>query len=160
MFQATRFDYIQREKNHHHIRINSNSAIVLLSEIERKYDSDKIISPEVKLEHIMPKNKTQWLSYIIENHGDIQNEDQAKEFRKERINWIGNQTLVNDSKNIKKHSFASKQDIYRNESYKITSDLANENKWSKMEIEKRQKQFEDMLFDIIDLTKFGDAKSQ
>lgn len=138
--------------------VNSNLSRVILEEMERVYDREKFSGPDVSVEHIMPKSTKYWIDYIIKEnkYSDKTGVIEAKAMHAKYCNWLGNQTLISDSKNkkISNKSFEEKKKIYAEEGYKITTQLKNEDKWTEERIIARQNVFVDNLLNILDLSKY------
>ena len=135
---------------------NNNLAMALLEEIERTIDPDKVSSPDVTVEHILPNKTTHWDSYIIENHSDIRNKADIEAMHGKYFNLLGNQTLLRNPKNkrISNREFEFKKDVYKDDGYNITKQLKSVDKWTRKAIESRQKKFSTKLLKLLDLTNF------
>ena len=135
---------------------NSGLSIALLEEIERTIESDKVSSPDVTVDHIMPNSPKHWISYIIANHRDVRNQTDADVMHKKYYDLLGNQTLLRNPKNIRgsNRDFDFKKNIYKNDGHYITKELGSVTKWTKQAIERRQKRFSKILLKILDLSIF------
>ena len=135
---------------------NSNFAKALLEEIERTIDPDKVSSSDVTTEHILPHDTKCWDSYIIENHSDIRNKADVEAMHEKYCNLLGNQTLLHKPKNrrVSNREFDFKKDIYKDDGHHITRGLKSVDKWTKKEIDRRQKKFSKKLLELLDLTRF------
>ena len=136
---------------------NSNFAKALLEEIERSIDPDKVSSSDVTAEHILPHDTKYWDSYIIENHSDIRDKADVEAMHGKYCNLLGNQTLLRKPKNrrVSNREFDFKKDIYKDDGHHITRELKSVNKWTKKEIDRRQKKFSKKLLELLDLTHFA-----
>lgn len=128
----------------------------LCSYILRRLDaelSEGVASYEfsnVTVEHVLPQKpaaKSLWLSWFS-------NANQRKKY----VNRIGNLVLLSAPKNreAKNFDFSEKKNIYfKNKSgvsnFALTTTVLNENNWTPTVIEKRQKKFLEILYDLWQL---------
>ncbi len=133
---------------------NNNLTMALLEEIERDIDPDKVSSPDVTVEHIMPIKTKHWDSYILTNHLDIRSQADVDAMHGRYCNLLGNQTLLRNPKNkrISNRDFNFKKTIYKDDGHHITRELKSVSKWTKNAINNRQKQFSTKLLKLLDLT--------
>ena len=103
-------------------------------EMASRADSEPWLVPNtnsnvINLEHVLPiKPGSAWPQF---------SEDDVKLFR----NRIGNMTLLQASKNsgLQSADFETKKKAYANSPYEITTSIANQDEWTKAQIEDRQK---------------------
>lgn len=146
------------EQNLLELRVSSSKlAIALLEEVEYGYNEERSIST-VSVEHIMPKSRTEWKTYIDENNStDLS----ATEFHDQYFSLLGNQTLLSRKKNTaaSNRPFIDKQkEYYAVETrYQMTKKLANHKEvWNGAAIKRRQAELTKIILEVIDLTRLVD----
>ncbi len=124
----------------------SHIARYYLRKIEEFYRKSKELSPlanpdKVNLEHILP-----------ENPGDLKNDwpefDENK--HKAYLKRIGNLTLISSklNKEAANANFVKKKDVYKDSEIEITKQLVECERWTQVEIERRQDEFANKALQI------------
>lgn len=136
---------------------NSQLAIALLEEIESLYRKTR--SPyNVSIEHIMPKNPSSWIQYIIDKNDGVSNKSEAIEFHRQHYALLGNLTLLpsNINKLISDKSFDKKKLEYaKHKTFKMTEQLSHIPIWNGDAISTRQDILAKDLVSAIDLKKIA-----
>lgn len=134
---------------------NNSLAMALLEEIEKTYDSDKVSRSDVSVEHIMPRNHSQWDMDLKKHHPELKTHDDISAFHSKFFPLLGNQTLLNSPKNIQisNKPFDFKKKIYAKDSHVITNRLKSIDEWTRETIETRQLELSTKLLQILDLAK-------
>lgn len=113
---------------------------------ELKFDVD-----EVQTEHIMPqKLSNDWIEYLKQNSGF--SEDTINAIHKDKINLIGNLTLIRGDWNqgMSNSLFEVKKDYYKNSDFKITDKLLKCSQWKFNQIDERSRILGDTALEIWD----------
>ncbi|MBR1711686.1 MAG: DUF262 domain-containing protein [Clostridia bacterium] len=89
----------------------------------------EVVEPEnTTIEHILPRDSTQWLEHL---------KSIADNAYPEYIHKIGNLTLTKLNSEMSNNSFAEKKKIYEVSNYMITRELSSVDDWNSDEIRKR-----------------------
>jgi len=116
-------------------------VLYILSELDKKYEPDYIfesfqdtpfseLSRNVIIEHIIPKE-------FLNNSSTTESFDKYE--LQEKIDYLGNQCLLEKKINTSNDEDRSLQIRYGDSHFSLTNYLANFNKWGLLEIDKRQK---------------------
>jgi uncharacterized protein with ParB-like and HNH nuclease domain len=120
-------------------------AKFLLLKIEDSIQDDSVKKEYdglITIEHILPQTMTEkyWLKRFTEAE------------KQELVHKIGNLTLLSGRKNstASNFDFLKKKDVYLNKlkkvSFDITKEICDLNEWNKIELEKRQKKYVEILY--------------
>jgi len=96
----------------------------------------------ITIEHILPQTMTE--EYWLKRFTDAE--------KQELVHKIGNLALLSGKKNsaAQNFDFLKKKDVYLNRLKKVSFDITKEicelNEWNKIELEKRQKKYVEILY--------------
>lgn len=110
-------------------------------------------SPDVTIEHIMPKKLTDdWIKNL---KAGKENDQEILEKQSRNLNKLGNLTLLSRELNTaqKNAIFAKKKEYFKNDHYKITQKVAKIRDWSFKEIQNRDEKILKSVLDILDIDK-------
>lgn len=130
------------------VSYRSYYSYLLLVELEKiKHKNEKWICPgrkDITIEHILPQNieGTDWMQEFTSEEAELY------------VNKLGNLTLLgcNGNSKIKNKTFNEKKEFYKKYTdMKITKEVCNYSKWTKNEIQDRQKEMAKDLLNILKL---------
>jgi uncharacterized protein with ParB-like and HNH nuclease domain len=149
------------------IRGNADDEVLRSSIISRKFNSTekrtkyilwKLSEPtgemvfdvnEVQTEHIMPQNpRKEWLAYLKRNSS--KNEEEIKALHKEKLNLIGNLTIIIGEWNqsMSNKLFKDKKSEYAKSDFTLNKNLLNYSQWKFNEIDKRSNELAEKALKI------------
>lgn len=149
------------------IRGNADDEVFKSSVISRKFNPNekrtkyilwKLSEPtgemvfdvnEVQTEHIMPQTpRKEWLLYLKRNSSKTEKE--IKVLHKEKLNLIGNLTIIKGEWNqsMSNKLFKDKKNEYKKSDFTLNKDLLNYSQWKFNEIDKRSNELAERALKI------------
>jgi len=135
------------------LRVSSAKLAKALLEEAEYGNSDERSLADASIEHIMPRNITEW-------KGDIKpGELSVEEFHDKYFSLLGNQTLLSRQKNTKfsnKRYIDKVKEYAKEEKYRITREIATEPVWDENAIIRRQERLATSILKTINLSQITD----